>query len=49
MPGAYIAFTNFNYKSGILGSEFVGVDNFKFLVQSGSLQETQFVKFFIYD
>lgn len=37
MPGAYIAFTNFNYKSGIFGSEFVGFDNFKFLVQSGSL------------
>lgn len=37
MPGAYIAFTNFNYKSGIFGSQFVGFDNFKFLIQSGSL------------
>jgi putative aldouronate transport system permease protein len=37
MPGAYIAFTDFNYKSGIFGSRFVGFDNFKFLVQSGSL------------
>lgn len=37
MPGAYIAFTDFNYKSGIFGSKFVGFDNFKFLVQSGSL------------
>lgn len=37
MPGAYIAFTDFNYKSGIFGSKFVGFDNFKFLIQSGSL------------
>ncbi len=37
MPGAYIAFTDFNYKSGIFGSKFVGFNNFKFLVQSGSL------------
>lgn len=37
MPGAYIAFTNFNYKAGIFGSEFVGFDNFKFLITSGSL------------
>lgn len=37
MPGAYIAFTDFNYNSGIFGSRFVGFDNFKFLIQSGSL------------
>lgn len=37
MPGAYIAFTDFNYKSGIFASKFVGFDNFKFLIQSGSL------------
>ena len=37
MPGAYIAFTDFNYKSGIFASKFVGFDNFKFLVESGSL------------
>lgn len=37
MPGAYIAFTDFNYKSGIFGSKFVGFDNFKFLIESGSL------------
>ncbi|OYP57643.1 sugar ABC transporter permease, partial [Lachnotalea glycerini] len=36
-PGAYIAFTNFNYKAGIFKSEFVGFDNFKFLLNSGSL------------
>lgn len=37
MPGAYIAFTDFNYKDGIFGSKFVGFDNFKFLINSGSL------------
>ncbi|HWT74123.1 MAG TPA: ABC transporter permease subunit [Mobilitalea sp.] len=37
MPGAYLAFTNFNYKKGIFGSEFVGFDNFKFLINSGKL------------
>lgn len=37
MPGAYIAFTDFNYKSGIFASKFIGFDNFKFLVESGSL------------
>lgn len=37
LPGAYIAFTNFNYKQGIFGSDFVGFANFKFLLNSGSL------------
>jgi putative aldouronate transport system permease protein len=37
MPGAYIAFTNFNYKAGIFGSKFVGFDNFKFLFNSGKI------------
>lgn len=37
MPGAYIAFTNFNYRDGIFGSPFVGMDNFKFLWNSGKL------------
>jgi putative aldouronate transport system permease protein len=37
LPGAYIAFTNFNYKLGIFKSEFVGFDNFRFLLNSGSL------------
>lgn len=37
MPGAYIAFTDFNYKKGIFGSTFVGFENFKFLIQSGKL------------
>lgn len=37
MPGVYIAFTNFNYAKGIFGSEFVGLDNFKFLFTSGKI------------
>jgi len=37
MPGAYIAFTDFNYKAGIFNSRFVGMDNFKFLWNSGKL------------
>jgi putative aldouronate transport system permease protein len=39
MPGAYIAFTNFRYNLGIFGSEFVGFNNFKFLISSGKLWE----------
>lgn len=37
MPGAYIAFTDYNYKLGIFKSKFVGFDNFKFLITSGNL------------
>ena len=37
MPGAYIAFTNFQYNKGIWASPFVGMQNFKFLFQSGQL------------
>lgn len=37
MPGVYIAFTNFNYAKGIFNSDFVGFDNFKFLVTSGKI------------
>lgn len=37
MPGAYIAFTNFNYRQGIFGSPFVGMRNFEFLIKSGQL------------
>ena len=37
MPGAYIAFTDFNYQKGIFKSRFVGFDNFRFLWQSGKL------------
>lgn len=37
MPGAYIAFTKFNYNKGIFGSPFVGWKNFEFLFSSGQL------------
>ena len=37
MPGAYIAFTNFNYAKGIWDSPFVGFKNFQFLFQSGQM------------
>lgn len=37
MPGAYIAFTKFEYNKGIFGSRFVGFANFKFLFESGQL------------
>lgn len=37
MPGAYIAFTNFQYNKGIWHSPFVGLQNFKFLFTSGQL------------
>lgn len=37
MPGAYIAFTNFQYNKGIFGSDFVGLKNFQFLFISGQL------------
>lgn len=37
MPGAYIAFTNFQYNKGIWNSPFVGLQNFKFLFSSGQL------------
>ena len=37
MPGAYIAFTNFQYDKGIFASPFVGLKNFEFLFRSGQL------------
>ncbi len=37
MPGAYIAFTKFEYNKGIFGSRFIGLQNFQFLFQSGQL------------
>ncbi len=37
LPGAWIAFTNFNYRDGIFGSPFVGLRNFEFLIKSGQL------------
>ncbi|QUI21599.1 sugar ABC transporter permease [Vallitalea pronyensis] len=37
MPGLYIAFIRFNYAKGIFASEFVGLENFRFLMISGKL------------
>jgi putative aldouronate transport system permease protein len=37
MPGLYVAFINYNYAKGLLGSEFVGLQNFRPLILSGTL------------
>lgn len=37
MPGAYVAFVNYNPNKGIFGSEFVGFKNFAFLIRNGDL------------
>lgn len=37
MPGAYIAFVDYNIGKGIFGSNFVGLKNFEFLVKTGDL------------
>ncbi|MBR4669241.1 MAG: sugar ABC transporter permease [Butyrivibrio sp.] len=37
MPGIYVAFVKYNYRKGIFGSKFIGLDNFKFLAESGKL------------
>lgn len=37
MGGIVVAFKNFNYRDGILGSPWVGLSNFKFLIQGGVL------------
>ena len=37
MPGAYVAFTRFNFREGIFNSPFVGFDNFRFLIIGGQL------------
>lgn len=42
MPGLYLAFINYNYSAGIFKSQFVGFDNFKFLVSSGALWKLTF-------
>ncbi|MDO4292586.1 MAG: ABC transporter permease subunit [Eubacteriales bacterium] len=39
LPGIYVAFVKFNYRKGIFGSKFVGLDNFEFLMSSGKLLE----------
>lgn len=37
MPGAYIAFVDYNIGKGIFGSNFVGLKNFEFLARTGDL------------
>lgn len=37
LPGVWLAFVRFNYRDGIFGSQFVGLENFRFLVLSGQL------------
>ena len=37
LPGIYVAFVKFNYRTGIFGSKFVGLDNLEFLLSSGKL------------
>lgn len=37
LPGIYVAFVKYNYRNGIFGSKFVGLQNFKFLAESGKL------------
>ena len=37
IPGAYVAFVDYNIKKGIFGSEFIGLKNFEFLAKSGQL------------
>lgn len=37
MPGAYVAFVDYNMRKGIFGSTFVGLKNFEFLAKTGDL------------
>jgi len=37
MVGIYYAFTSYDFAGGLFGSPFVGLENFKFLYQSGTL------------
>ncbi len=37
LPGIYVAFVKYNYRDGIFGSKFIGLQNFQFLAQSGKL------------
>lgn len=39
MPGIYVAFVKYDYAKGIFGSQFVGLDNLKFIMMSGKLGE----------
>ena len=37
LPGIYVAFVDYNYRSGIFGSKFIGLKNFDFVAKSGKL------------
>lgn len=37
LPGIWVAFVKYNYRDGIFGSKFVGMQNFQFLAESGKL------------
>ena len=37
LPGIWVAFVKYNYRNGIFGSKFEGLQNFEFLAQSGKL------------
>lgn len=37
MPGAYVAFVDYNMNKGIFGSQFIGLKNFEFLAKTGEL------------
>ncbi len=37
LPGIYVAFVKYNYRDGIFGSKFVGLQNFEFMMESGKL------------
>lgn len=39
LPGIWVAFVKYNYRDGIFGSKFVGLNNFEFLINSGKLFE----------
>ena len=39
LPGIWVAFVKYNYRDGIFGSKFIGLDNFEFLATSEKLLE----------
>lgn len=39
LPGIWVAFVRYNYRDGIFGSQFIGLQNFEFLMTSGKLLE----------
>jgi len=42
MVGIYFAFTRYNFRDGLFGSPFVGLENFRFLYKSGKLLNLTF-------